>query len=97
MGYAELSVSVGSEGRRNAWGDVDVGLLARKGTNRGLSEGSIELVARWRPAYADFWRFTPYLVAQLFTGYGETLLTYDRSLTAFRIGIALSDTSVRSN
>ena len=96
LGYGELGLSVGSEGRRNWWGDGDVSVVARKGTNRGLDEGSVEIAGRWRPSYAGFWRFTPYLFTQVFAGYGETLLTYDRSLTAFRIGFGLSDRSTRS-
>jgi outer membrane phospholipase A len=31
-----------------------------------------------------------YFYAQFFTGYGETLLTYDQKDTAFRIGLGLT-------
>ena len=90
-------LNVGSEGQKNWWSEADIALLLRKGTSRVISRGSIQLDARWRPHYADFWRFTPYIYVQLFSGYGETLLTYDRSVTAFRVGLGLSDTSTRSN
>jgi phospholipase A1 len=95
LGYGELGLSFGWEGTR--FGDADLTILARKGTSRAIAEGSVEIGGRWRPAYAAFWRFTPYLYAQVFTGYGETLLAYDRPLTAFRVGIGLSDISSRSN
>jgi outer membrane phospholipase A len=36
------------------------------------------------------------LYGQLFTGYGETLLSYDHALTAVRIGIGFTDRSTRS-
>jgi len=35
----------------------------------------LEADARWRPHYGGFWRFTPNLYGQLFTGYGETPLS----------------------
>jgi len=57
--------------------------------------GSFESDARWRPRYGDFWRFTPYLYGQFFTGYGETLLSYDRSHSAIRVGIGFTDRSTR--
>jgi phospholipase A1/A2 len=97
LGYGELGMSFGSEGLHNGIGDLEISFLARKGTNSAFAEGSIELDARWRPRYAEWWRLTPYLYVQLFSGFGETLLSYDRALTAFRVGIALSDTSARTN
>ncbi len=97
LGYGELKVNLGAEGRSHWWGEPDLTLVLRKGTNGGLDEGSLELDGRWRPSYTDFWRFTPYVYGQLFTGYGETLLSYDRPLTVFRLGIGFSDASTRSN
>lgn len=97
LGYGELKFDIGAEGRGRWWGDPDVAFIFRKGTNAPLREGSIEIDARWRPSYADFWRFTPFLYAQLFTGFGETLLSYDRSLTAFRVGVGFSDVRPRAN
>lgn len=96
LGYGELALRAGSEGRRNRWGDMDLGAVLRKGMSGGFDQGSLELVGRWRPPYSDFWRFTPYVFLQLFVGYGETLLAYDRFLTTFRVGLGLSDTSARS-
>ncbi|MEI9938760.1 MAG: phospholipase A [Pseudomonadota bacterium] len=94
-GYGELSLSVGSDRGRGWLGDWELASHARKGT-KNWAVGSLELDARWRPRYGDFWRFTPYLYTQFFTGYGETLLNYDRSSTAFRIGIGFTDLSTRS-
>ncbi|MEI9948755.1 MAG: phospholipase A [Pseudomonadota bacterium] len=95
QGYGELSLSVGSDRGRGWLGDWELGSHVRKGT-KNWSVGSLELDGRWRPRYGDSWRFTPYLYTQLFTGYGETLLSYDRSSTAFRIGIGFTDLSTRS-
>jgi len=94
-GYGELSASVGSDGGQGWHGDWELAGHARKGT-RNWSVGSLEVTGRWRPRYGDFWRFTPYLYSQLFTGYGETLQRYDRATTAFRIGIGFTDLSTRS-
>jgi outer membrane phospholipase A len=95
QGYSELSLSAGSDRDQGWFGDWDVSLHARKGT-RNIQVGSLELDARWRPHYGDVWRFTPYLYGQLFTGYGETLLSYDHALTAIRVGIGFTDRSTRS-
>lgn len=93
---AWLAQPVGSDLSQSWLGDWDVTLHGRKGTLRELRVGSLELDARWRPRYGDFWRFTPYLYGQLFTGYGETPLSYDRSLTAIRVGVGFTDRSTRS-
>jgi phospholipase A1 len=93
-GYGELSFSVGNDQGQGWLGDWDITAHGRKGTL--LRAASIEIDARWRPRYGDFWRFTPYLYGQAFSGYGETLLTYDRSLTAFRVGIGFTDRSTRT-
>lgn len=95
-GYGELSASVGRDQGRGLLGDWDFTVHARKGTSKRLSRGSVELDLRWRPRYGTWWRFTPYLYSQLFTGDAETLLTYDRTLTTFRVGIGLTDRSTRS-
>jgi phospholipase A1 len=95
QGYGELSLGVGSD-HGQAWlGDWELAVHTRKGT-RGTRAGSVEADARWRPSYGSFWRFTPYLYGQFFTGYGETLLSYDRALSAIRVGIGFTDRSTRS-
>ena len=94
-GYGELSLSVGSDRGRGWLGDWELATHLRKGT-KNWRVGSLELDGRWRPRYGDFWRFTPYLYAQLFTGYGETMVNYDRTTTAFRVGIGFTDLSTRS-
>jgi len=95
QGYGELAASVGSDRGRGWLGDWELCARTRKGT-KDWRVGSLELDGRWRPRYGDFWRFTPYLYAQLFTGYGETLLSYDHTTTSFRVGIAFTDLSTRS-
>ncbi|HYQ46491.1 MAG TPA: phospholipase A [Polyangiaceae bacterium] len=95
QGYGELTLSVGSDRGRGWLGDWELAVHGRKGT-KNWSVGSLELDGRWRPRYGDFWRFTPYLYAQFFTGYGETLLSYDRSTTSFRVGIGFTDLSTRA-
>lgn len=95
LGFGELSLSVGSD-RGHGWlGDWEITARLRKGT-RSWGAGSAEIDARWRPRYGDWWRFTPYLYGQLFTGYGETLLNYDHSLTAVRVGVGFTDRSTRA-
>ena len=94
-GYGELSLSIGSDRGQGWLGDWELATHAHKGM-RDWRVGSLELDGRWRPRYGEFWRFTPYLYAQVYSGYGETLLSYDRPLTTFRIGIGFTDLSTRS-
>lgn len=96
LGYGELSLGVGTDRGRGLLGDWEVAVHARKGTG-SWGAGSVEVDARWRPRYDELWRFTPYLYGQAFTGYGETLRSYDRALTAFRVGIGFGDRSTRSD
>lgn len=93
-GYGELSLGVGADAGKGWAGDWDLTARMRKGVIARAA--SLELDGRWRPRYGDFWRFTPYLYGQIFTGYGETLMTYDRALSAFRVGIGFTDRSTRT-
>jgi phospholipase A1 len=96
LGYGELSLEAGGD-RGDGWLDQwDITVTGRKGTSASIAVGSVQIDARWRPPTGTAWRFTPFLYGQMFTGYGETLLSYDRPLTAFRVGIGLSDISTRS-
>jgi phospholipase A1 len=96
LGYGELSLDAGGD-RGSGWVDQwDLAVTVRKGTSASIPVGSVQVDGRWRPATGSLWRFTPFLYAQIFTGYGETLLSYDHSVTAFRVGIGLSDISTRS-
>lgn len=97
LGYGELALSVGTEGSTSWYGEADVTVRGRKGTSRKLGLGSIQVDARWRPRVFSVSRFTPYLYAQVFTGFGETLLTYDSALSNVRVGIGFSDRSTRSD
>ena len=96
LGYGELALSAGTEGSGRWYGEADVTVRGRKGTSRKLGVGSIQIDARWRPRLFAVSRFTPYLFAQFFTGYGETMLTYNDPLTNIRVGIGFSDRSTRS-
>jgi phospholipase A1 len=96
QGYGELAASVGvDEPALYLNGIVTVTL--RKGTARSLSAGSITVDARWRPTYESVfgsaWRFAPFVWFQFFTGYGETLGTFDQTSTAARLGLGLTDRS----
>ena len=95
-GYGEISLSVGSDSGEGVLGDWDFTVHGHKGTLRRLDVGSVELDVRWRPHYGDLFRFTPYLYGQIFSGYGETLLNYNHSVTAVRVGIGFTDRSTRS-
>lgn len=94
QGYGELAASVGvDEPDLHMNGIVSIAL--RKGTSRSLRKGSLTLDARWRPTYQNLlgkaWRFAPFVWFQLFTGYGETLGTFDQATTGARLGIGLTD------
>lgn len=95
LGYGELSFSIGRDGWSGWLNDMDLTVHLRKGT-RDWGTGSVEVDARYRPPYGTSFRFTPHVYAQLFQGFGETLLRYDQTVTAFRIGIGFSDRSSRS-
>jgi phospholipase A1 len=94
LGYGVLSLSQGIEANDSWYGDYDVTVSMRKGTG-AIGYGSIEIDGKWRPRFFSYSRFTPFLYVQFFTGYGETLLTYNVALTAFRVGFAFSDRSTR--
>jgi phospholipase A1 len=94
QGYGELVLGAGVD--HDEWhmnGLITVAL--RKGTSKQLRKGSLTLDARWRPTYQRLlgkaWKFAPYVWFQLFTGYGETLGTYDSATTSARVGIGFTD------
>jgi phospholipase A1 len=94
QGYGELLLGLGVDD--DAWhmnGLVTVSV--RKGASKELGKGSLIVDARWRPTYQRLlgkaWRFAPYLWFQFFTGYGETLGTFDRVSNSLRLGIGFSD------
>jgi phospholipase A1 len=95
LGYGVLSLSQGIEANTAWYGDYDVTLSLRKGTG-GIQYGSLEINGRWRPHFFTYSRFTPFLYVQFFTGYGQTLLTYNVDTTSFRIGLGFSDQSTRT-
>lgn len=94
QGYGELRITAGiDEEALNMNGVVSVAV--RKGASRSLGKGSIVVDARWRPTYQRLlgkaWKFAPFLWFQFFTGYGETLRTFDSSSTSARLGIGFTD------
>lgn len=90
QGYGELGVTLGKEDPNDVWANGVVSVVARKGTSKSLAKGSVQVDGRYR-LFALGWPFVPFLWAQVFTGYGESLLTYDRATTSVRVGIGLSD------
>ncbi|MES1185964.1 MAG: phospholipase A [Myxococcales bacterium] len=97
QGYGELAASAGVDAPDLHMNGI-VSVALRKGISGSLRKGSLTLDARWRPTYQHLlgkaWRFAPFVWFQLFTGYGETLGTFDRATTSARVGIGLTD-SVR--
>jgi phospholipase A1 len=94
QGYGELLAGIGADD--DDWhmnGLLTVTL--RKGTSPKLSRGSVTVDARWRPTYQRLlgkaWKFAPYVWAQYFAGYGETLGTFDSASSSARIGIGFTD------
>lgn len=94
QGYGELSLGVGFDAD-DAHMNGLVSITLRKGISQELAKGSFTLDARWRPTYQRLlgkaWRFAPFAWFQLFTGYGETLGTYDRATTGARVGVGFTD------
>jgi phospholipase A1 len=92
VGYGEAVVTYGAPQTDTWLGSGKVSAAIRKGVAR---RGSLRLEAAWRPGYERFldgiWRFTPYLFGQLFVGHAETLRSYDRSRTSFRVGLSFGD------
>lgn len=94
QGYGELRLSAGiDEDAVGVNGVVSVAL--RKGASTSLGKGSVVVDARFRPTYQRLlgkaWKFAPFVWFQAFTGYGETLGTFDRASTSVRLGIGFSD------
>jgi phospholipase A1 len=97
VGYGQLSLRVGAPESRRWYGSVELGVTGRRGTG---SHGSVLVDFAWKPGYRDLtdkWRFTPYLYAQYFRGYAESLLSYDRDESSFRAGFGFRDTARISN
>lgn len=96
IGYTELTVQWLSEQRGTWYGQVELATKLRKGASAGAGVGALYLDASWRPNYGELsqlFRFTPYLFMQFFTGYAESLSTYNVPQTHFRVGLGLVDGS----
>lgn len=91
LGYGQLSLSVGFAESERLMSNVDFTLAIRKSPDTDLQHGSLTFEGRWRPRFLDYSRFTPYLFGQFFTGYGETLLSYDATNTKLRVGFGFCD------
>ena len=94
QGYGELTFGVGVDHDASHMNAL-LTVALRKGASKSLGKGSLTVDARWRPTYqrvfGKAWKFAPYLWAQLFAGYGETLGTFDRASTSGRVGIGFTD------
>jgi outer membrane phospholipase A len=95
IGYGELGLHWRSAQSGRWYGNVELGARARKGAAKAITRGAVILEGAWNPHYgpttAQIWRFMPYLFAQFFTGYYESLSTYDVMQTHFRVGVGLTD------
>jgi phospholipase A1 len=94
LGYGAVTAEYGLDPSDRRWyGGGLLGAAVRHGTRAG--SWGIEGYAQWRPGYRGsalrWFKFTPYLYAQFFTGYGESLLLYNQKTSALRFGIALED------
>ncbi|TAL30002.1 MAG: hypothetical protein EPN93_20500 [Spirochaetes bacterium] len=90
LGYGQLTLK--TESNVAFLGDMYVGLAAtgRKGEYKDINKGSIELtfvLSRIKYRYLDHTTKSPLgLFVQFFTGYGETLLQYNRFNRVVRAG-----------
>lgn len=96
QGYGQLVLAVGFDDDAAHVNGL-ASLALRKGANLDFRKGSATLDVRWRPTYERLfgksWKLAPYVWFQLFTGYGETLGSYDRAQTSVRLGIGFTDRS----
>jgi phospholipase A1 len=94
-GYGEATLVLGYDPTfPRWWGGGHLGATYFHGANTIPGRQGIEAFLQWRPGYDDrvsFWRFTPYIYAQLFHGYAEYLLAYNQAETAFRVGLSIED------
>jgi outer membrane phospholipase A len=95
IGYGELIFNWVSARSTRGYGQVELSARFRKGASEDLRRGAMYFEAAWNPNYGapveGIWRFTPYLFAQFFTGYAESLSTYDIMHTRLRVGFGLND------
>lgn len=80
-GYADLELALGK------YDGAELRSLFRLGTE---GKGSVQLDLTYPLSRLLFHNLALYFYTQFFTGYGETLLTYDEKDTAFRIGFGLT-------
>jgi len=78
-GYGELRLAVG----RNE--SVQLAISPRIGTDRRNASIQVDLT---QPVRIPLINLETYLQLQYFSGYGESLLTYDRKSTVWRLGMA---------
>jgi hypothetical protein len=92
-GYGDLTGVLGFDPTTPSWwGGGHLGVRYYHGWSSVLARQGIEGFVEWRPAYAETaWRFTPNFFVQVFSGYAEYLLDYNKKDTAFRIGLSIDD------
>lgn len=94
QGFGELQLGVGIDDDSSHMNGLLTAAL-RKGTSSSWAKGSLTLDARWRPTYQRLlgkaWRFAPFVWAQYFAGYGETLGSFDRASHSLRLGFGVTD------
>jgi outer membrane phospholipase A len=95
IGYSELTLEWRSPHSNRWYGNVELAAKFRKGEAIAVTRGTMIFDAAWNPDYgpatARVWRFMPYFYAQFFTGYYDSLQTYDLLQTHFRVGIGIND------
>lgn len=85
-GPGELIVELDSgEGR---WGRFFAeGLFRKGGYDFSFDKGRVQLGVRWQPPFPDTILLTPGLYVQYFTGFTESLETYNIFKETFRVGL----------
>jgi outer membrane phospholipase A len=92
VGYGIATLEYGYDPAVKHWyGGGNVTVSFQQG-NQFDSRNALQVTAQWRPGYASgWWKFTPYAYAQYWSGYGETLDTYNIDTRALRVGISFED------
>lgn len=96
LGYGIATLEYGYDPAFKHWyGGGNVTVSYQQGASLDWSRHGLQVTGQWRPGYGgkfvEWIKLTPYFYAQLWSGYGETLLRYNVDDTSFRVGLSFED------